>query len=214
MMADGDRFQKKGWMRLPFQFDAVELQALSTLNPHIGRGQRLTNMSDMAAKLPSGFKVALSEFGFDPTPLRAVGFNKSIKSNWSLPWHQDRVIAIAEKTANPNFKNWSRKSGIWHCEPKPAILAQMAFAYIAFDDIDAGMGGLELAEGTHKFGTICSNNIDSYIEGTKTVCPNIQAGEVLIISAMTLHRSTPMKMSGTRRTLRIDFAGCALNLFN
>ena len=120
---------------------------------------------------------------------------------------------MAEKTANPNFKNWSRKSGIWHYEPSPSVLAQMAFTYIAFDKVSDGQGGLELAESTHKFGTICSNNIDSYIEGTKTVCPNIQAGEVLIISAMTLHRSTPMKMSGTRRTLRIDFAGCALNLF-
>ena len=121
-------FRENGWTALPYQFDAKALTALSTLNPHAGRGRRLINMSKLADLLPRGFKQVLSEFDYSPTPLRAVGFNKSAEANWSLPWHQDRLIAMAEKITDPALKNWSRKSGVWHCEPSASVLEQIAFA--------------------------------------------------------------------------------------
>lgn len=37
-------------------------------------------------------------------PVRVVAFNKTETNNWTLPWHQDRVIALckrAETTASP-----------------------------------------------------------------------------------------------------------------
>ena len=169
-------------------------------------------MSEVAAKLPLGFKNALSEYGFNPMPLRAVGFKKSVESNWSLPWHQDRVVAMAEKIPHPDLKNWSCKSGVWHCEPAPSILARMAFAHIAFDNIRDSQGGLELAEDTHKSGTICAETIDSHIKASKIVCPTLKAGDVLLISALMLHRSSAMKMQCSRKTLRVDFVKRALNL--
>jgi len=169
-------------------------------------------MFELAESLPLDFKNALSEFGFNPTPLRAVGFNKSKEMNWSLPWHQDRIIAMAEKISHPDYKNWSRKSGIWHCEPKPAILGQMAFAYIAFDNIDDGMGGLEMAEGTHKFGSIPEGEIETQLKTAVKIRPDMKIGEVILVSALTLHRSAPMTTIGKRRSLRLDFARPALNL--
>ena len=169
-------------------------------------------MSALDLKLPLGFKSALTEFGFAPNPLRAVGFNKSFESNRSLPWHQDRIIAMDEKTSHPDYKNWSRKSGIWHCEPKPEILAQMAFAYIAFDTVDDGMGGLELAEGTHKFGAIPESEIETHLKTATKIRPEMKIGQVILVSALTLHRSAPITTIGKRRSLRVDFARPALNL--
>ena len=205
-------FQEKGWVYLPYRFEARALSSLAPLGLHMGRGQRLTNMSALADKLPLGFKIDIAELGFNPTPLRAVGFNKSKEMNWSLPWHQDRIIAMAEKISHPDYKNWSRKSGIWHCEPKPAILGQMAFAYIAFDNIEDGMGGLELAEGTHKFGSIPEGEIETQLKTAVKIRPDMKIGEVILVSALTLHRSAPMTTIGKRRSLRLDFARPALNL--
>jgi len=182
-----DSLQQKGWVRLPFQFSADAFLSLAGLNPHFGCGQRLTNMSALATRLPLEFKRTLSNFGFDPMPLRAVGFHKSSEGNWSLPWHQDRIVAMEEK---------------------------MAFAYVAFDEICEGQGGLELAEKTHQFGVISEGKIKAHFQTAKIARPNMQTGEVFLVSALTLHRSAPMKTHGARKTLRIDFANHALNLSN
>lgn len=211
-MTTEDSLQQKGWARLPYQFEPHELDALSSLNPHIGRGQRLTDMPALASALPPGFNTALSEFGFNPAPLRAVGFHKSADANWSLPWHQDRVVAMPHKSESPDLKNWSRKSGVWHCEPSAEILAQMGFAYIAFDDINGERGGLEIAEATHKFGALAEADIQATVHSAAKVCPNMREGDVLLVSALTLHRSAALKMGGPRKTLRVDFGAAALNL--
>ena len=205
-------FSQQSWTFLTYQFTPNELQALSDLDPHISRGQRLTDMYLLASRLPDGFKSELSFMGFNPAPLRAVGFSKSRNTNWSLPWHQDRVIAMPRKTDAPEFRNWSRKSGVWHCEPSAEILAEIAFAYIAFDDIDAEASGLELAEGTHRFGPVPEKEIDRIVQNATKARPEILKGQALLVSALTLHRSAPMKTDGTRRTLRIDFGTAALNL--
>ncbi len=195
-----------GWMRLPFQFSSNELDTLSELDPHIGRGQRLLDMQAVTEALPLKFKNCLQHFGFIPTPNRAIGFAKSQKANWSLPWHQDRVIAMSKRNEDPVFTNWTCKSGLWHCEPTEEILQKMAFAYIAFDDIKDGMGRLELAEGSHKFGKITEADIPLRLHSSTLVKPDMSPGDVIIISALTLHRSAVMTGIGRRRTLRLDYS--------
>jgi len=169
-------------------------------------------MAVLASRLPESFKSELSQMGFNPAPLRALGFNKSSDENWSLPWHQDRVIAMPRKEPDPQFKNWSRKSGVWHCEPSADILEEIAFAYIAFDDIPNEAGGLEIAEGTHRYGAITESKISGRVQAARLIQPNMIAGQVLLVSALTLHRSAPMKFKENRRALRVDFGSAALNL--
>jgi len=197
--------EAQGWMRLPFRFNASELKNLSKLNPHKGRGQRLSDMQAVSNALPIEFENCIRELGFTPIPNRAVGFAKSQKSNWSLPWHQDRVIAMTRRNDDPAYKNWTRKSGIWHCEPDKEKLKKMAFAYIAFDDITSGMGGLEIAEGSHCHGKIDKSSIASHISKSSLVMPDMSSGDALLISCLALHRSAILSGSELRRTLRIDF---------
>ena len=202
----GNDFDLRGWMRLPFRFNAPELKMLSELNPHRGRGERLVDMHSLAEALPIKFTSCLQNMGFDPRPNRAVGFAKSKDSNWSLPWHQDRIMAMNQRIDSPDYSNWARKSGVWHCEPSVATLQHMTFAYIAFDNISDGQGGLELAEGTHRHGKIAETDIAAHISNSTLVKPELLCGEVLLISSLTLHRSAVMRESGNRRTLRIDFS--------
>ena len=206
MKSAGGDLGLKGWTRLPVKFKARELEQLSKLGPHIGRGQRLTDMQALAKALPEGFRDCVANLGFQTRPNRAIGFVKSKDSNWSLPWHQDRVIAMPEKIDDPQYSNWTRKSGIWHCEPTAKLLRHMVFAYIAFDEIIEGMGGLEVAEGTHLCGKISKEEIESYLSNAKLTNPDMTRGDVLLISALTLHRSAVITEMGQRRTLRMDFA--------
>ncbi len=198
-------FETDGWMRLPFRFSQDELDQLSDLGPHAGRGVRLTEMKVVADALPIAFINQVKALGFNPTPNRAIGFVKSSADNWSLPWHQDRIIAMAEKISSPRYSNWSRKSGIWHCEPTVDILRDLAFAYIAFDDMRGGKGGLELAAGTHMYGKIEQHLVEKSVAASKVVNPKMLPGDVLFISALTLHRSNIWSGNAQRRALRIDF---------
>ena len=45
-------------------------------------------------------------------PVRVIAFNKSKANNWTLPWHQDRVVALRERVEMPGFGNWTNKAGI------------------------------------------------------------------------------------------------------
>lgn len=197
-------FSAKGWVKLSYCLTAADLSELESFKPFEGRGRRLTDMEDVRSCLPNEMVAELSKFGFDSTPLRAVGFHKSKLSNWSLPWHQDRVVAMRERIDDPALTNWSRKNGVWHCEASENTLRQISFLYIAFDHIHENSGGIELAEGTHLQGKIRSQNIELALDKTNTVSPIMFPGECLLVSALTLHRSGLNNSINSRRSLRID----------
>ena len=205
MIAYNDNLIKKGWTRLLFQFSEEALGRLTSLNIHEGRGQRLSDMTRVHETLPQAFKNELRKLDFSPVPNRAVGFVKSKGKNWSLPWHQDRVIAMPRKLNISAYENWSRKSGVWHCEPKTEMLQNMAFAYIAFDQLDEMSGGLQIAEGTHLAGKVAEQDIKPSVASAKCILPRMERGDVLLVTALTIHRSAPTQRSNLRRTLRMDF---------
>jgi len=142
--------------------------------------------------------------------IRFVAFNKSSSQNWALPWHQDRVIAVKEKVELAGFTNWSRKSGIWHCEPPIEILTNMIFARVYLDDVDPSNGSLQLALGSHKFGKNLSSDIGQIVKKSDVEICNGKRGDVLLVKALTLHRSQKAMSDATRRVMRIDYAAEAL----
>lgn len=203
--ATTDSFSEKGWARLEYRFAESALNALSNIGPHVGRGKRLSDMNRIEGILPCQFKSELDARGFHIVPQRAVGFRKTSNMNWSLPWHQDRVIVMPERLDDPSLINWSQKSGGWHCEPPVKILENMAFVYLAFDSIGSNCGGLQIAEGSHQFGKIDASEIEYRVASTTTVSPNLERGEALLVSALTLHRSGTFSGKSERKTLRLDF---------
>jgi len=204
MKIAGDELGRVGWVKLPIQCSSKELGNLSKLKPHRGHGTRLTDMNAVKFALPQVLKESLIKRGFDTAPNRAVGFVKSEKHNWSLPWHQDRIVAMGQRNDSPEYSNLSLKSEVWHCEPSEDILKQITFAYIAFD-FSNEIGGIEIAEGTHKFGKIGQPEIDAIIAESNLVRPKLDAGDILLINALTLNRSRIWAGKGSRRTLRLDF---------
>ncbi len=139
-------------------------------------------------------------------PVRIVSFNKSAISNWMVPWHQDRVIAVKDRHAVEGFKNWSQKSGIWHCEPPRQILDQMIFVRVHLDDTLAENGAMEIALGSHKAGSVAAGNAAKIATSYPSEICAGKRGDILLLKMLTLHRSRAATHPVSRREIRIDFA--------
>ncbi|WP_045995596.1 phytanoyl-CoA dioxygenase family protein [Loktanella sp. S4079] len=144
-------------------------------------------------------------------PVRALAFDKTPQSNWVLPWHQDRVIAVSHRHDINGYTSWTRKSGIWHCEPPVNILQRMLFVRVHIDDADATTGAMEIAEGSHTDGIIPSEQAENIAQSHPRNVTVAQRGDILILPMLTLHRSIPAQAPSRRRTLRIDYADFALD---
>ncbi|WP_282609365.1 phytanoyl-CoA dioxygenase family protein [Pelagibius sp. Alg239-R121] len=143
-------------------------------------------------------------------PVRIVVFNKTTETNWTVPWHQDRVVAVREQHDVKGYRVWNRKAGAWHVEPPIELLESMIFARVHLDDTNAENGCLELALETHKHGRVLAEAAAITAgKATAELC-DAERGDVLFVKALTLHRSRSSRREGTRRTLRIDY--CAETL--
>jgi ectoine hydroxylase-related dioxygenase (phytanoyl-CoA dioxygenase family) len=142
--------------------------------------------------------------------VRVVAFNKSETNNWTLPWHQDRVIALRERVETPGFTNWTNKAGIWHAEPPIELLESMIFARIHLDPADEENGCLQLALGTHALGKIAAADADAIARSAPIENCIAERGDVLFAKAPILHRSSPSRTNAGRRAIRIDYCAEAL----
>jgi Phytanoyl-CoA dioxygenase (PhyH) len=140
------------------------------------------------------------------TLVRVVWFTKDSQSNWGVPWHQDRVIAVAEKHAVSGFGNWSQKRGVWHCEPSTEVFAQMRFVRVHLDDCDAANGAMEIAVGSEGEGVVADGRAAEIASRYPAEVGKAQRGDIQILPMLILHRSRPSLSPAPRRTLRLDYA--------
>ncbi len=171
-------------------------------------GQRLNWSRDLVSALgiESRMTVMAQDLVSNALPVRIVVFNKSSETNWNVPWHQDRVIAVKERHALERYTAWTQKAGIWHVEPPLALLESMIFARVHLDDSDASNGCLQLGLGTHKLGRIAATEAQTIAEQVRIEDCTARRGDVLFVKALTLHRSGISKRNSNRRTLRIDYS--------
>ncbi|MEM7060786.1 MAG: phytanoyl-CoA dioxygenase family protein [Pseudomonadota bacterium] len=197
-------FEETGqaWVRA-----ALNQESLDLIADWAGRtdrpGQRITaSIPDAAAKV---LTTLVDRFLSGAVLTRAVAFNKSGATNWSLPWHQDRVIAVAERCDVDGFHNWTLKDGIWHCEPPIEILQQMVFARLHLDAAQQDNGCMEIAPGSHRLGLISAKDAPEVAAKLGTELSLASAGDLQILKMLTLHRSRPARQPTPRRAVRLDF---------
>ena len=94
-------------------------------------GQRLDRTSTTFKAVTSAdWMKRLSAALGGARPVRLVSFDKKEGTNWGVPWHQDRVIAVRERCDVEGYSNWSQKAGVWHCEPPISVLSKMLFVRV------------------------------------------------------------------------------------
>jgi hypothetical protein len=154
--------------------------------------------------------LAASLLGERCRPVRAILFDKTAKANWSLGWHQDRTIAVAERVAADGFGPWSVKGGVVHVEPPFELLERMITVRVHFDPVPATNAPLLIAPGSHRLGRIPITQIAGVVQRCGTVACLASAGDVWVYSTPILHASDAAQSARHRRVLQVDYAATDL----
>jgi len=196
--------------------DAVspeDLLALDQVAKHPARaGARVKASNALRHALNSDSSVMRTITALDcrTKPVRVVAFNKTQQTNWGVPWHQDRIIAVSEKQDVQGFANWTKKSDIWHCEPPLTVLEKMLFVRIHLDDTDDKNGAMQIAVGSHARGFVASKDADEVAHHYPIETCTAKRGDILVLHMLTLHGSKPSIAASDRRVFRVDFASVPL----
>lgn len=187
----------------------TKLEAALAHVPQNEAGVRLHGIEALRPLLAPGGcigGVATFALGMKAKPVRAILFNKSAQTNWSLAWHQDRTICVTEKREAPGFGPWTLKSGMHHVAPPFDLLARMVTLRAHLDDVSDDNAPLLIAPGSHVFGRIPIDRIDEVVRccGTRTCLA--EAGDVWLYATPILHASEAAAAPTERRVLQVDFA--------
>lgn len=188
------------------------LEAVSGLPQHKA-GVRLKGIEALNPFLASDGcigRLAASVLEKECVPVRAILFDKTENSNWSLAWHQDRTIAVEERIDVQGFGPWSIKDGMHHVEPPFDLLASLLTMRIHLDDVPDTNAPLLIAKGSHKLGRIVLEDIPKVVEGSDTYVCTAHAGDVWVYSTPVLHASKSADVPGRRRVLQVDYAAACL----
>jgi hypothetical protein len=191
----------------------AELEAALASLPCDDAGLRIHGVEALKPLLGSNGcigAVAATALGAGAKPVRAILFNKSLETNWSLAWHQDRTICVKEKREAPGFGPWTVKSGMTHVAPPFELLLRMVTLRAHLDDVPASNAPLLIAPGSHRLGRIAVGDVDDVVRRCGTRACTASAGDIWLYSTPILHASEAASTPTSRRVLQVDFAAEAL----
>ena len=188
---------------------------LATLDhlPQRRAGVRINGIRDLlpflASSGPIG-SIAARVLRPGSRAVRAILFDKSAATNWSLGWHQDRTICVKERRDVAGFDAWTVKSGMQHVAPSFDLLSRMITLRIHLDDVPGTNAPLLIAPGSHKFGRVAEADIDRVVRACGAVPCTAEAGDVWLYATPILHASDAARAPTRRRVLQVDFSADAL----
>lgn len=140
------------------------------------------------------------EFGL----VRVLFFDKPPERTWSLPWHKDMTIAVADPdgTQSPACRIHV-KAGVPHIEPPADVLDAMLTLRLHLDDVTDENGPLKVVAGSHRSGKRLT------LDDGPRVSIIVNRGDVLALRPLVAHCSG-RSAEGTqrhRRILHFEFSG-------
>ena len=216
-------WREAGCLKLTAAYAPAALEALGSAlepgRPASGAGgrspgqRRLLEQSEAVRGLARGetaLGLARLLLGPDARPVKAVLFDKTAEANWTLPWHQDLTVALAQRREVPGFTRWSLKAGVPHAEAPLETLQGMLALRLHLDPCDALNGPLLVVEGSHRLGKLSQDQRDSLPRQQPVTACEAQAGDLLVMHPLILHRSAPARRPRRRRVLHIEYAATDL----
>lgn len=177
--------------------------------PRENAGNRIVDFPELAGLLSANSRIgdaAAQLAGAGAKPVRAILFDKSASANWSLGWHQDRVIAVSQREDVEGFGAWSVKQGIPHCVAPPELFSRMVTLRIHLDRVDKGNGPLEVLLRSHEQGRIAANAIPGLAQTLQNYICLAEPGDVWAYRSAIVHRSLGSSSKEPRRVLHVDYS--------
>lgn len=142
--------------------------------------------------------------------VRIVAFDKTPEANWFVPWHQDRTVALANRSEVMGFEQWTTKNGTVHAEPPIALLEQMATLRVHLDPCDEAAGPLEVVPGSHLDGRLDRSGVKAMLAGRASRLCLAEPGDILAMRPLLLHRSKRAIAPLRRRVLHLEYCAAPL----
>ena len=186
-----------------------ELEAAIAAFPADDAGTRLHGTAALKSMLSTEGcigAVAATVLGSSAKPVRAILFNKTPNTNWSLGWHQDRTICVRERREVPGFGPWTVKRGMNHVAPPFDLLSRMVTVRAHLDAVPPTNAPLLIAPGSHTLGRISVGDVDDIVRRCGTRVCLAEVGDVWLYSTPILHASDAATAPSNRRVLQVDYA--------
>ncbi len=210
--ADALRLDRDGAQRIRGALDKATLRDLADLlaeQPADQAGVRLHGVAGLGDYLRFDGVIgslAAPAMQGQPRAVRAILFDKTATTNWSLGWHQDRVVAVRQRIEVAGFGPWSRKHGALHVAPAFEVLAGMRTLRVHLDPVPETNAPLLIAPGSHALGRISEPDVPRVVAERGVAACLAEAGDVWIYATPILHASRRATAPARRRVLQVDFA--------
>ena len=168
--------------------DLEELrQEVDILNRHRGVGLRDTMKSStlIARQVENAFGLR-SLLPNSHRVIRCIVFDKSPQSNWRVGWHQDL--------------NLKSEDGV---VLEREMLGQVRTFRLHLDRTTADNGALRVLPGSHANGPLSDEERRRL--AVDEVVAEAEPGEVLVMSPLLVHASSPMRSNSRRRVIHVDY---------
>jgi len=146
-----------------------------------------------------------SLFGKESFAVRGILFNKTPDANWKVVWHQDRTIAVRERTEVAEFGPWSIKAGVQHVQPPASLMSTMIAIRLHLDESRESNGPLRVIPGSHRAGYLSNSDIDNW-RGRSSVSCTVPRGGAILLRPLLLHASSSSSKPEPRRVIHLEFA--------
>jgi hypothetical protein len=221
-----DEFNRSGFaiieaalspLRVTGLIEATRTCAARGHNGALDRSGEVYGGRDLLWRVPEIRRLALSPevlgrvqaiLGPTAFPVRGLFIDKTLTTNWNLPWHQDLTIAVSSRLDVPGFGPWTRKAGVPHVHAPAELLARMVTIRLHLDDSGPGDGPLRVLPGSHLAGKLSSPEVTAWSTraGDLAVDCIVPAGGAIMMRPLLLHSSASRTTPGHRRVIHLEFA--------
>ena len=144
--------------------------------------------------------------GPEAFPFRATLFDKSMRSNWLVVWHQDTALPLRERSDLSGWGPWSVKEGVQYSRAPAAALSQVLALRIHLDDSDPDNGPLRTLPRTHTLGVLNDDGIRELAARVTPVECVVPKGGAVAMRPLVVHSSSRSQTDRSRRVLHIEYA--------
>jgi Phytanoyl-CoA dioxygenase (PhyH) len=160
------------------------------------------------ARSPAVLGLAQATLGPGAFVVRGLYFDKTLGTNWNLPWHQDQTIAVKARRAVSGFGPWTVKAGIPHAHAPSELLGRMVTIRVHLDDCGLANGPMRVLPGSHASGKLDAAAITRWAvqSGERAVDCIVPAGGAVVMRPLILHSSAAGTSPGHRRVIHLEYA--------
>jgi ectoine hydroxylase-related dioxygenase (phytanoyl-CoA dioxygenase family) len=198
----------------------IELTRSCASNPREGvleRGGEVYGVRDLIwripeirrlAESPEILEIAKEIVGPGAMVVRGLFFDKTLTTNWNLPWHQDLTIAVQARRQVAGFGPWTLKAGIPHVHAPAEFLDRMVTLRLHLDDCGPDSGPMRVLPGSHVHGKLTAGAAASWAARAGELARDciVRAGGAVVMRPLLLHASASGTGEGHRRVIHLEYA--------